>query len=737
MMTFDSNLLTANARIRVESVEQVTLETDYQRAQITTQADWNWGAYGTADSASIPGSLILQQPGGDIESFSAFGATQFKIVETGGAITVFFSTSIAITFVSISFNAKANVTNATITWTLEKIGDIIPTANASVGATTIIATGNTIATPITPAAFADYSIIPNVAIQKGNYILTLNNTSTGALPGDCDVYIKSWQPNETINITGGKGRNFIYVKTGLISSFGTYYAPSVDYVGGTKPFFDGWTICKTFVTSGFASSTYTGNWIPVKDQGGSNVTPTVNGVAQFDIQLPNSCVMGTNLIIKLEGATSGAGAGAVTISTDLRDGDAVATLKPYYRFTLTTFTTATAFETPILQSLQIYFPTNTKKVKGVDLTNGYNPLLTRVFDQSYQYDPMEAKSNLGALQFDLSIQKKGTSKTISDVESLITAKYLTGSGITILQGYRNIPESSFAPYAQGTLDRFDSFYDRIAFYSTDTLKRSRDSYKIDQSIVINQKTFAYANPCDILIELLHLSGMGARFVNEASFASIKSSFFSSWQFFNYFKTPIDLKTELDTICKLLGVSVVQLEDGKVYCVKFNDSSKSITYTFDDNNSMPIDMVDLNQDKRINDCMIRRGFWDEYNLIENVNQYWDAVFSDTAIASVGRSARLTLDNKWIPKDILVGGTPQSVLVGQRITSDFGKGMPIIKRVTSKQYADVQLGDNVNVTTDQILYKSVSGSNTWRCAVIGKTYKESNSTIEWLLWAYQVL
>jgi hypothetical protein len=106
---------------------------------------------------------------------------------------------------------------------------------------------------------------------------------------------------------------------------------------------------KDFKINAFISSTLTSQWIPCKDQDGNIAVSGLDGVAQLTIVNPLSA----SIVLKLEGASDAAGTGAATISKDVQDGDAITVRTPYYRWTLTTFTTTNFFETPEILALTV------------------------------------------------------------------------------------------------------------------------------------------------------------------------------------------------------------------------------------------------------------------------------------------------------------------------------------------------------------------------------------------------
>ena len=80
-----------------------------------------------------------------------------------------------------------------------------------------------------------------------------------------------------------------------------------------------------------------------------------------------------------------------------------------------------------------------------------------------------------------------------------------------------------------------------------------------------------------------------------------------------------------------------------------------------------------------------------------------------------------DNKWIPRDVTVGGKYISQIVGERKTQYFGYGVTFLKRgtpIAGDEYAKIQVGDKVTVTTDQILSRGSFGVKTKSAIVISK-------------------
>jgi hypothetical protein len=180
--------------------------------------------------------------------------------------------------------------------------------------------------------------------------------------------------------------------------------------------------------------------------------------------------------------------------------------------------------------------------------------------------------------------------------------------------------------------------------------------------------------------------------------------------------------------------LIPQEDGILY-LKYPYAESSV-FTFDDNNSYPQGKAKRNMEYRINECHVRRGYWDEYNCVEREDvEYYDRSINYDSLRQTNLNTVKVYDNKWIAKDVQVGGKYISQIVGERKTQRFAYGVTMLTRVTpiaGDEYAKVQVGDKVTVRTDQVLAPFIYGMTLFEGIVMTKKYNIQEATIEWGIW-----
>lgn len=515
----------------------------------------------------------------------------------------------------------------------------------------------------------------------------------------------------------------------------------------TDDSFDGYLFLKDFKVDTYANSTYTTPWMRVvKNSDGSNTTPTASGLVKLDYSKP----INTAITFVLWWATDSSGTGATSLGA-VTDGTAVSTLKDYYQI-VCTMTTTDWFSTPEINSLSVYFKLTNDYCKSDDyfqMSDGSpaRPYLDAIPSYETRIDPINNKVSFSQPAIDLIIQKIGMSKTQSDIETLIETYHLTGKELAITLGYRGVSSTYFLPYQTGTTDNQVWINEQIySIECKDPFFKTKDPFLIDSADTF-QPYFLYQNPIDIMLALISMSGVPQRNIDTSSFSSIKSSYFTGWEFFRPYDEPIkDIKKELDEMSQLTGCVAVTKEDGKIYCVKLDNAAGTVakksadSQTFNDRNSKAVGKANIDLSKRVNVCSVQRGYWIEPSDIESKDvEYWNTEIDEESIANVGRSDVLKIENKWIPKDTAISGVNLSSLVAQRMVARFRYGLWTLKRSTDLSFAFIQVGDQVTLLTSQILYKGFYGEKSVRGVVIAKevrpSAKEYEGEIIWTIWIYQ--
>lgn len=791
-LTPDSTWTAEANKVNSRPVYLANLEYDYLRAGVTYASEFQSGT-GTADKTAKPGKVVLQKNKGTFlgtaGSFSRYSGTDVinsssysdtnaisfsnTVVsnETFGGIGVRFKTTQRFNLRSIKFSAKVASGSSIMTCTIHEVQDdvesaVSPKKEFSISDHLTIYNANGLSsTFVLTNAYQDFQLYFMRETIDGEYT---NYLEAGTyvimfymqVPTDDTVYFKTWYPNTTIfNAEAGyAGFRSPALQMGTFKFLYGYATgnfmedkPNINYILNTATFtnanfFDGYLILDEFLADPYENSTYTTPWMQVKNSSGTGTTPTANGQVRLDYTKP----LNTDITFVLWWATDSSGTGATSLGA-VTDGATISTLKDYYQI-VCTMTTTDWFSTPEISSLSCYFKLTNDYCKFDDaftMADGSpaRPYVDSIPSYETRVDPINNKVSFNEPAIDLIIQKKGFSKTASDIETLIQTYFMTGKELSIKVGYNGVASTYFLNYQTGVTN--NQVWDGDNIYRLeckDPYFQTKDPFLIDEASTF-QPFFSYDNPIDIMLTLVSLSGISQRLIDASSFSSIKSSYLTSWQFFRPYDEPIkDIKKELDEIALLTGAVAVTKEDGKIYCVKLDSAAGTVakkstdSQTFNDQNSKAVGKANIDLSKRVNVCSVQRGYWIEPSDQQSKDvEYWETEIDEESILNVGRSEVLKIENKWIPKDTTIGGIALAKIVAQRIVARFRYGLWTLKRSTDLSFAFIQVGDQVTILGSQVLYKNFYGENSYRGVIIGKEIKPSAKEYEgeiiWTIWVYQ--
>ncbi len=359
--------------------------------------------------------------------------------------------------------------------------------------------------------------------------------------------------------------------------------------------------------------------------------------------------------------------------TNLADGDAINFAgKANCRFILYLYTTKW-YETPIVDSVECYFPTSKSFVRSDDMFGTALPLLQSIPSYEAHLDPIGSKCSISEPQFKLLLDRS-PDKGLSEIEKLIHGAYLTGNEAVVTLGFKGMDSSDFCAVTTGIIKDYEYDENFLTFNCSDVLRITKDPFGFDSGSGIENVLYAYTHPVDIILDMLYRIGVPHRLINVASVTTVKGKLVG-WHFFRYFEEKeTDLKSLIDEITELLSVFLIPQEDGIIYLkYPFDDIS---VFTFDSNNSYPIGKARINLDSRINECQIRKGFWNEYNCTESDDINWTTVISYDSQRETGRNTIKVYDNKWLPLSVVVSGISQEQAIGEMKTNLFGYGATFI-------------------------------------------------------------
>ncbi len=772
----DSTWTAEANKVNSRPVYLANLEYDYLRAGVTYQSDFEASGYsGDADTSTNSGKVICKRTKTDIMTDSSYGSTEitvearltdtyymngfllnvikstrlygfkFRIKSNTGSSQSIYSTfrkcttNIAKDFQDKSINIDTDHYTDSNGLGIYKLGAV--NSNSGLTATTSYAD-----VEYTPNGSSNTSIY--VDLSPGQYVFLLQMRSPGS---GYDYSLETWEPDQRIlnfNTALIQGWSSQDVEIGNIYMAGTRWSDS-EYGGSftmTSGSFSGNCILKEFNVQAYTNSTYTTPWMRVKDTAGTGATPSTAGQLRLDYIKP----LNTDVTFHLYGDADGSDAGQVDLGVEV-DGATLTDYYDYYKI-VCSLTTTDWFSTPEISSLSAYFKKTNDYCKFDDtfvMADGApaRPYLDAVPSYETRVDPINHRVSFNEPTIDLLIQKKGLSKTQSDIETMIETYWMTGKELAIKVGYSGVASTYFLPYQTGITNNQIWVNDNTyRLECKDPYFQTKDPFLIDQADTV-QPFFSYDNPIDIMLTLISLSGIPQRLIDTASFTSIKSTYFSSWEFYRPYPEPIkDIKKELDEIALLTGCVAVTKEDGKVYCVKLDNAAGTVakksgdSQTFNDQNSKAIGKANIDLSKRVNVCSVQRGYWIEPSDQQSKDlEYWETEVDEESILNVGRSEVLKIENKWIPKNTTIGGVALAKLVAQRVVARFRYGLWTLKRQTDLSFAFIQVGDQVTQLGSQILYKGYYGEKSYRGVIIGKEVRPSageyEGEIEWTIWIYE--
>lgn len=779
MITLSTNFKNACVKQTNQSIFKMDMETSYNRALVTMKEQWQGGT-GDADINTMDGSVICKR--NDVDIITGFSDNNLyfsNLVQPAVRIRTNKELYIYTHKIKYNFIGLSGVANVPIH--LYEIEDDLPTYTTNFNIINLVAYGTV---EYSPTAYADRLIkgmgyvkleanktylmtfwLPatswsgymkyapvtsqifdnNILGQKVDDIMTMIPTRV-TLGSDGKYYynefsgmmwfkyffINKYQTSTyktklfaiknqyNVDTAGGVGQ-FRASERSPIGSDVTYSIDVYDYSKAALISVSSGTATVRITGHGYSTNDYIWVWATGIPTSSYQITKTDNDTFTFTTTASNTSI--TGYCWKL----------FKTIS-DLSDGDEIDFEgRAQCRFGMT-METDNWYETPIVDAVEVYFPTTQSFVKSDDSLGTALPLLQSMPSYDSQIDPIASKCSISEPEFRIFIDKPD-SKTPGEIETLIYSHYLTGNEVSVTFGFKGIADTAdYCPVTTGIIKDYECDETTIKFNCSDVLRIAKDPLGLDSAGGIEKFVYAYENPCNIILDLLYRIGVPKRLINVTSFTNC-IRLFSGWQFFRYFdELETDLKSLIDEVCELTELILVPQEDGVLYLRYL--FSQSTVFTFNDNNSYPLGKAKINLEYRINECHVRRGFWDEYNCVENEDvEYYDRVINYDSLRQTNLNTVKVYDNKWIPKDVQIGGKYISQIVGQRKTQRFGYGVTTLKRITpisGDEYAKVQIADRVTIITDQILKHGIIGTNTFVAFVIGKKYNLEEATIEWTFW-----
>lgn len=722
MITTNATFDAANAKQTRKPVYIAQMEKDYLSALLTDYSQWLAGSGG--DFLSDPGSLKIIPAAMDVMSRVTGYGTPVITLDSGApetqSIALRLKSSIATEISEIKIEARytsPGTTPGLIFYVLD-VSDTIGsdaenklwsyvTFNSAYAYSAITGSFTTITLtlsyPVTIEANHTYYLVCELA----------DDTVTAE--------IRQWNPNENVFATH-KG----YHEGAL--EVGKFWFDTGGNIDLSTEFFDGKIWCKYLELKGYSSSygnVHTSTWVPVKNQAGSNTAPSSSGQLRLSTSLPS----GTSVSVQVYGDADGSDPGQVNLGT-IADGGSVSAYA-WYKAVITMNTTVWSV-TPVVQAVQYYFPITEKICFNDDAFDTYRPILGDMPSFETEVNPLDCKSSLSIAQLDVAVHSEGITKSQSWIEQFITNYYILSGELNIYFGFTDIPEGNFIKYQQGVLDGYQDMDGFIRLMFRDQMHLLKDPLVIDVNQALPSLVYLDQKPIQVRLDLISRV-VPKRLLNETSFTDIETALYSSWRVSRpILKSETSVKGLDDELALLLGCPVIQKEDGKLYCINLFDEVTAVSATFDDDNSDEIGRCEFNFDKRINDARVRRGYWDLNSYEEAADKYYEVSIDANSVSRTGRNKEYLLDNKWLTLDTQVTGKYQSQLVAERMTGFFAYGMWILRRKTSDQYMYLQVGDFVNVTGNQILYKGISNPSTKRGVVIRKNPLPSTFEIEWTIF-----
>jgi hypothetical protein len=304
-------------------------------------------------------------------------------------------------------------------------------------------------------------------------------------------------------------------------------------------------------------------------------------------------------------------------------------------------------------------------------------------------------------------------------------------------GFKEIPEGSFINYQRGVLNDYLEKENSVVLRYRDQLLLIKDPLLVDSGTTVNPVYYKNQNIIDVMLDIVKKYAP-QRLIDTTSFTNIKSAFFSTMTVTRPITETIkDAKTLLDELQLLTGCPVIQKEDGKLYLVNLFDETTAVSATFDDDVSDEIGKCQFSFDRRINVCTVRRAYWDLGLKAEAKDKYYESSVNAASILDTGKNQEYIIENKWLPFDAMSDGKQANQVIADRLTSFFGYGVWILKRKTSDAFAYLQVGDFVNVTTNQILYKGISLPTTKRGVIIKREPSPTDGTINFTIFLLKPL
>lgn len=753
MLTPAANWTAKADKKLIDPVFLFEIEKDFYESKLTAAEDWQAGSGG--DGAARLGSLIATTTEGDI--LGATGYTNEGSLTNGvpGYLYARIKPLKDFVFKGLSFEAKSASASDVMTVRLYKILDDIRGTNdynnGNVYGGYLVSSKTELGLEEVDltSSYQTFTVTFNVLDpETGTYPypngIKLEANATYAIVIHVDYgdtfYFKYWTPDEDVfNQDYGRPqdptyRNFKgYADGGVEIAQGameTLRDPSENIVHDVwRPYsessayglFNGNLFIKTFAVEKYDNIIHTSIFKRVYDQQGFSILPTFAGELQVDAHLPD----GVTLSVQIYGDADGTPTGQVDLGTKV-SGDSVSAYE-YYKFVLNMQTTKW-WETGEIKSVAVHFGLFEKYVMSDESFGTYLPLIRSIPTLESMIDPIECKGTSEQLQVEIAIRRYGYSLASSYIEDLINGYVLTGQPCRLLLGFKGLAESDYLLIARGWLNDKKVTDETVTLVCKDTIKVGKDPLLIDQSDErISNAFYYYLHPVDIILDLLN-SLLASQFIPTSAWAAVKTAT-SGWKVFRPFPSTTEDKMLLvQELCFLLGYAPVQKEDGKLYPVNLFDESTSAVVTFDSNNSKPLGLAELREEDRINVAEVRREYWDEHTLEEARIKHYDQSINVAAALEVGRNNTKLIDSKWIGR-VKVSSQYISKIVAERLTTFFPYGVWSVFRATNYDMAKYQLGDIVNVTTDQIVYKGFSGYVTKRAVIIGKKWVPERFSIEW--------
>lgn len=729
MITTDSNFNTVNAKLVREPVIIASIAYDYLSALVTDYNQWLSGT-GGADNVTEQGSVRMIKAATDAMS-RVTGLGDDTITLAGGEwafirIICGFDTQLT----SMVLNMKADTANGqgiNLSPPIE-VEDAIGSAteNAQFMWKTYGEPSSAFNAPTT--SYADRTLTYTFPVQlyrNRTYLIFVENNGSDPLDS---ITIKQWIPNDLIfsNHYGYK-EGALQLGCGRLADYDSQLYDTVN------DFLDGTVFIKTLTLDGYGNTygyQHTTAWEPVKNSSGTPTAPSVSGTLRVSSQRP----IGTTVSVRVYGDADGSDAGQVDLGT-IADGGSV-TAYPYYKFVIT-MTTDTWSSTPIVEAVQVYFELADKVVYGSQAFGSYAPLLAEVPSFDVSIDPLACRVNLAEPILEIVKDRTGYDLAASWIEQRIATYQILNTEMKLYFGYQDIPEGSFINYARGILQNYKETENTVILYYRQQLFLVKDPLVISSEVGLEPILYVHENIIDTMLDIVRRSAP-ERSIDTTSFSTIKSSFFPTFNIMRPItETVKDSKTLLDELQLLSGCVVIERQDGKLYLINLFDETTAVSATLDDDNSDEVGKCEFNYDKRINICTVRRGYWDESTLKESPDKFYQTSIDAMSVQETGRNKEEVIENKWLTLRDQVDTRYTDLVVAERMTSFFGYGMWIVKRMADDTLAYLQEGDFVNVTGNQILHKDISNPATKRGVIISRTPRVTENKIEFKIWLIKPL